>query len=68
MALRRSAQGFLIVAAFALAAFFAGCFLGIIRTACFDYSGWNELASTLGDVDVPRFVRVTYPVGIPLHP
>lgn len=60
MALRRTAQGFLIVTGFALAAFVIGYLLGVVRTSYFDYSGWRNLASSIGVVDVSSFVRVAY--------
>jgi hypothetical protein len=56
--LRRSARGFVIVFAFALAASVGGYALGWLHGS--DYSTWQGLASRLGVVDLPSFVRVAY--------
>lgn len=55
---RHTMRGFLIILAFALAASTAGYVLGILHGA--DYSAWEGLASTLGIVYLPGFVRVAY--------
>jgi hypothetical protein len=60
LALRHTAQGFLFVVVFALAAFGIGYFLGILRTSHSDCSEWNEIALSLGIRDMPSFVRVAY--------
>jgi hypothetical protein len=57
-ALRHSARGFLIVFAFALTASLGGYLLGLLHGS--DYSTWEGLASRLGIVDLPNFVRVAY--------
>ena len=57
-AFRRSACGFLIMFASTLAASITGYALG--RTHGSDYSAWDSLASTLGILDLPGFVRVAY--------
>jgi hypothetical protein len=60
MAFRHTALGFLIVFAFALAAFVVGYLLGVLRTANSDCSGWKDVAVSLGVLDLPSFVRVAY--------
>ena len=55
---RRTIHGFLIMFACALTASVIGYVLGILHGA--DYSGWEPLASTLGIIDLPGFVRVAY--------
>ncbi len=57
-AFRCSMRGFLIIFAFALTAAFVGYGLGLLHGP--DYSGWESLASAVGIVDVPSFVRVAY--------
>jgi hypothetical protein len=52
------ARGFLIMFASTLAASITGYALG--RTHGSDYSAWDSLASTLGILDLPGFVRVAY--------
>jgi len=56
--LRRSACGFLIVFAFPLVASVGAYALGLWHGS--DYSTWYSLASRLGIVDLPSFVRVAY--------
>jgi hypothetical protein len=57
-AFRYSLRGFLIAFAFALAAAFVGYGLSLLHGP--DYSAWEGLASRLGILDLPRFVRVAY--------
>jgi hypothetical protein len=57
-AFRFSLRGFLIIFAFALAAAFVGYGLSLLHGP--DYSAWQDLASTLGILDLPSFVRVAY--------
>jgi hypothetical protein len=57
-ALRRCARGFLIVIACGFAATIIGYVLGLLHGA--DYSAWESMASRLGIVDLPSFVRVAY--------
>jgi hypothetical protein len=56
--LRRCARGFLIVIACGFAATIIGYVLGLLHGA--DYSAWESMASRLGIVDLPSFVRVAY--------
>ena len=60
VARRHTLRGFLIVAAFALASFVVGYFLGAWRAFASDLSGWEEARSALGIVDLPHFVHVAY--------
>ena len=55
---RHTIHGVLIMLACALASLIAGYMLGLLHGA--DYSAWEGLASTLGIVDLPNFVRVAY--------
>jgi hypothetical protein len=48
----------LIILAFALASSTSGYVLGLLHGA--DYSAWEGIASTLGIVDLPGFVRAAY--------
>jgi hypothetical protein len=57
-AFRYSMRGFLIIFAFAFAAAFVGYGLSLFHGP--DYSAWEDLAGTLGIVDLPSFVRVAY--------
>lgn len=57
-AFRRCACGFLIVLACALGAAIIGYVLGLYHRL--DYSTWQNMASALGIVDLPSFVRVAY--------
>jgi hypothetical protein len=57
-AFRYSLRGFLIVFVFAFATSIVGYVLGSLHGS--DYSGWEDLASELGIVDLPNFVRVAY--------
>jgi hypothetical protein len=57
-AFRRSARGFLIILASAFVASNIGYVLGLLHDS--DYSAWESLASRLGIVDLPSFVRVAY--------
>ena len=57
-AFRYSMRGFLIIYAFAFAAAILGYGLSLLHGP--DYSGWEDLAATLGILDVPSFVRVAY--------
>jgi hypothetical protein len=57
-AFRCCARGFLIVMAFGFGAAIIGYVLGLLHGA--DYSAWASMASTLGIVDLPNFVRVAY--------
>ena len=57
-AFRHSLRGFLIIFAFALAAAIVGYALSLLHGS--DYSAWADLASTLGVLDLPSFVRVAY--------
>ena len=57
-ALRRCARGFLIVIASGFAATIIGYVLGLLHRS--DYSAWESMASRLGIVDLPSFVRVAY--------
>jgi hypothetical protein len=55
---RRTVHGFFIIFAFTFAASIVGYALSLVHGS--DYSGWEELASTLGVLDLPSFVRVAY--------
>jgi hypothetical protein len=57
-ALRRCSWGFLIVIASGFAATLIGYGLGLLHGP--DYSAWESMASRLGIVDLPGFVRVAY--------
>jgi hypothetical protein len=57
-AIRRIARGFLIILACALVAGNIGYVLGLLHGP--DYSAWESLASRLGILDLPSFVRVAY--------
>ena len=57
-AFRCCACGFLIVLACAFGAAIIGYELGLLHGS--DYSTWQSMASALGIVDLPRFVRVAY--------
>ena len=57
-AFRYSLHGFVIVFAVAFAGFVVGYLLGALHGP--DYSAWEDLAKTLGILDVPSFVRVAY--------
>jgi hypothetical protein len=57
-AFRYSLRGFLIVFAFAVAAAIVGYGFSLLHGP--DYSAWEGLTSTLGILDLPRFVRVAY--------
>jgi len=57
-AFRCCARGFLIVIAFGFGAAMIGYVLGLLHGP--DYSGWGRMASQLGIVDLPSFVRVAY--------
>lgn len=57
-ALRRCARGFLIVFASALVAALTGYVLGLLHGS--DYSAWEDLASSLGILNLSCFVRVAY--------
>jgi hypothetical protein len=57
-AIRRCARGFLIVIASGFVAGIVGYVLGLLRGS--DYSSWESVASRLGIVDLPSFVRVAY--------
>lgn len=57
-AIRHTACGFLIVFACALGAAIVGYVLGLFHGS--DYSTWQSMASALGIVDLPSFVRVAY--------
>ena len=57
-AFRCCACGFLIVMAFGFGAAIIGYVLGLLHGS--DYSAWESVASTLGILDLPRFVRVAY--------
>ncbi len=57
-AFRYSLRGFLIVFAFSFATSVVGYVLGRVHGS--DYSAWEDLASALGVVDLPSFVRVAY--------
>ena len=52
------ARGFLIVIAFGFGAGIIGYVLGLLHGS--DYSSWESMASNLGVVDLPSFVRVAY--------
>lgn len=52
------ARGFLVVIAFGIGAAVVGYLLGLLHGP--DYSGWERMASRLGVLDLPRFVRVAY--------
>jgi hypothetical protein len=55
---RHTIHGFLIIFAFAFASSTVGYVLGLLHGS--DYWAWEDLASKLGIVDVPSFVRVAY--------
>jgi len=55
---RHTIRGLLITFAFALASSMLGNALGILHGP--DYSAWEGLASALGIVNLPGFVRVAY--------
>jgi hypothetical protein len=55
---QHTARGFLIVFASAFLAALGGDVLGRMHGS--DYSGWEGLASRLGILDMPGFVRVAY--------
>ena len=57
-ALGRCSRGFLIVIACGFAATIIGYVLGLLHRS--DYSAWESMASRLGIVDLPSFVRVAY--------
>jgi hypothetical protein len=57
-AIRHTACGFLIVLACAFGAEIVCYVLGLFHGS--DYSTWQSMASTLGIVDLPSFVRVAY--------
>jgi hypothetical protein len=57
-AFRHSVRGFLIIFAFAFAAGIVGYLLSLLHGS--DYSAWEDLAATLGVLDLPSFVRVAY--------
>jgi hypothetical protein len=58
VAFRHALRGFLVILGFALTSSILGYLLGIWHGS--DYSGWEDIASTLGIVDLPGFVRVAY--------
>ena len=55
---RHNTQAMLIVLASALVASLSGYLLGLVHGS--DYSSWEGLASRLGIMDLPGFVRVAY--------
>ncbi len=55
---RRTIHALLIVLGFALTSSVLGYALGMLHGP--DYSAWQDLASTLGVIDVAAFVRVAY--------
>lgn len=57
-AVRYTLRGFLIVFGFAFGSSIVGYVLGILHRS--DYSAWEDLASALGVLDLPNFVRVVY--------
>jgi len=57
-AFRHTVRGFLIIFASAFAAALIGYTLSLLHGS--DYSAWEDLASTLGILDLPSFVRVAY--------
>jgi hypothetical protein len=58
MAFRLSLRGLLIIFAFAFSGSIIGGILGALHGL--DYSAWDGIASTLGIIDLPGFVRVAY--------
>ena len=57
-AIHYNVRGFLIILSAALLASLAGYALGLLHGR--DFSNWEPLASSLGVVNVPGFVRVAY--------
>ena len=57
-AFRCCARGFLIVMTFGFGAALIGYVMGLLHGS--DYSAWQSMASTLGVLDLPSFVRVAY--------
>lgn len=58
VAFRHTIRGFMIMFSLCLASSIVGYVLGILHGA--DYSGWEALASMLGIINLPGFVRVAY--------
>jgi len=57
-AFRHSLRGFTVILIATLAAALVGYVVGVRHSA--DYPAWQDLAVTLGVVDLPSFVRVAY--------
>ena len=57
-AFRCCVRGFMIVFAFGIGAAIVGYISGLLHGS--DYSAWTNMASKLGIVDLPGFVRVAY--------